>query len=194
MVLDGQNLLEPDGEMLLLESYEILRRELKLYDAGVYEKDFVIAVNKTDLVPDNAVLEKVRDSLLKYGKEVYLISAATGDGIKDFVAGLYRRVSQSHKDALSAGKKEKKAEKTYTVSGEEIERRKISIEKTEEGYIVRNIQLERMVAMTDLENEEALDYLMNRLKRMKVGDRLKSLGIDEGSTVIIGKLVFDLVD
>ena len=51
-----------------------------------------------------------------------------------------------------------------------------------------------MVAMTDLENEEALDHLMHRLKKMKVGDRLKELGIDEGSTVIIGNLVFDLID
>jgi len=29
---------------------------------------------------------------------------------------------------------------------------------------------------------------------MRVGDRLKQMGIDEGSTVIIGNLVFDLVD
>jgi GTP-binding protein len=194
MVLDGQKLLEPDGDKLLRQSYEILRKELKLYDEEVYEKDFIIAVNKTDLIPDNAILEKVRVNLSKNGKDVFLISAATGDGIKDFIAGLYYKVSQSRKDARSLGIKEKKTEKIYTVSGEEMEKRKISIEKTEEGYIVRNKQLERMVAMTDLENEEALDYLMNRLKKMKVGDRLKSLGIDEGSTVIIGKLVFDLVD
>jgi len=194
MVLDGQRLLEPGGDKLLLQSYEILRKELKLYDKEVYGKDFIIAVNKTDLVPDEALLEKVRDGLLKTGRDVFLISAATGDGIKDFVAGLYQGVSQSRKDARPLGKKEKKAEKVYTVSGEEMEKRKISIEKTGEGYIVKNRQLERMVAMTDLENEEALDYLMDRLKKMKVGDRLKSLGIDEGSTVIIGKLVFDLID
>ena len=58
----------------------------------------------------------------------------------------------------------------------------------------QNKKLERMVAMTDLENEEALDYLKYRLEKMKVGDRLKEMGIDEGSTVIIGKLVFELVD
>ena len=39
-----------------------------------------------------------------------------------------------------------------------------------------------------------LDYLKYRLKKMKVGDRLKEMGINEGSTVIIGNLVFDLVD
>ena len=60
--------------------------------------------------------------------------------------------------------------------------------------MVKNRRLERMVAMTDPENREALDYLKYRLKKMRVGDRLKQMGIDEGSTVIIGNLVFDLVD
>ena len=74
------------------------------------------------------------------------------------------------------------------------EDRKIEIIKGHDGYVVKNKRLERMVAMTDLDNREALDYLKYRLKKMRVGDRLKRMGIDEGSTVIIGNLVFDLVD
>ena len=46
--------------------------------------------------------------------------------------------------------------------------------------------------MTDLENEEALEYLKYKLKKMKIGDRLKSMGINEGSTIIIDNLVFEL--
>ena len=33
-----------------------------------------------------------------------------------------------------------------------------------------------------------------KLKKMKIGDRLKKMGIKEGSTVIIGDLVFELID
>jgi hypothetical protein len=29
---------------------------------------------------------------------------------------------------------------------------------------------------------------------MKIGDRLKKMGVNEGATVIIGKLVFELID
>jgi GTP-binding protein len=105
-------------------------------------------------------------------------------------------VKESREAAQAKGAvgKEKKKEKVYTLPGVEIEKRKIIIKETPDGYVVRNSQLERMVAMTDLENEEALDYLMYRFKKMKVGDRLKELGVDEGSTVIIGNLVFDLVE
>jgi Obg family GTPase CgtA-like protein len=43
-----------------------------------------------------------------------------------------------------------------------------------------------------LENEEALGYLKYKLKKMKIGDRLKLMGIKEGSTIIIDNLVFEL--
>ncbi len=36
--------------------------------------------------------------------------------------------------------------------------------------------------------------LKYKLKKMKIGDRLKKMGINEGSVVIIGKLVFELID
>jgi GTP-binding protein len=196
IVLDGQRLIEKDGEKLLIDSYETLRRELKLYSTEVYKKDFVITINKIDLVSDRKILEGVSSKLSKSGKKVLNISAATGEGIREFIEDIYQRVKASREDALSKGKvrEEKKKEKVYTIPGEELEKRKIIIKKTPGGFIVKNRQLERMVAMTDLENEEALDYLMYRFRKMKVGDRLKELGIDEGNTVIIGNLVFELVD
>ncbi len=73
-----------------------------------------------------------------------------------------------------------------------LEDEKIEIIKDSGEYIVKNKKLERMVAMTDLENEEALEYLKYKLKKMKIGDRLKLMGIKEGSTIIIDNLVFEL--
>ena len=70
MVLDGQRLIEPDGEKQILESYDILRDEIKLYDKKVYGKDFVIVINKIDLISDRDILEKVVKKLKKDGKKV----------------------------------------------------------------------------------------------------------------------------
>jgi len=71
---------------------------------------------------------------------------------------------------------------------------RIDVLKEGSEFVIKCKRLERMVAMTDLENEEALDYLKYKLKKMKIGDRLKMMGINEGATVIIGKLVFELID
>ncbi len=109
---------------------------------------------------------------------------------------LYRRVEAIREDPVLADPDagEDKKIRIYEIPKETIEDRKIEIIKGHDGFVVKNRRLERMVAMTDLENREALDYLKYRLKKMGVGDRLKKMGIDEGSTVIIGNLVFDLVD
>ena len=195
MVLDGQRLIEPDGEEQLLESFEILRREIKLYNIEVYKKDFVIIINKADLISDKDILKRVSDSLLKNGK-VIVVSAVTGEGMNSLIADLHVRVKRNRERlaAMDAAQETKKKEKVYTINRKTLENRKIEIEKGLDGFIVKSRQLERMVSMTNLENEEALDYLMLRFKKMKIGDKLKEMGIEEGSTVIIGNLVFELID
>ena len=196
MVLDGQRLIEPDGEVLLIKTYDILRKEIKLYNIKVYKKDFVIIINKADLISDKDILKRVSDRLSSDGKKVIIVSAVTGEGINSLVTDLHVRVKRNRERLLSmdAVQDGKKKEKIYTIAGNTLENRKIKIEKSSNGFIVKSKQLERMVAMTNLENEESLDYLRYRLKKMKIGDRLKELGIDEGSTVIIGNLVFELID
>lgn len=195
MVLDGQKLLEPDGVEELIKTYDVLRKEIRLYNTEVYNKDFVIVINKSDLLEDRELIRKAAKKLRKE-KEVFIISAATGEGLDDLVSGLYRRVEAIREDPVLADPDagEDKKIRIYEIPKETIEDRKIEIIKGHDGFVVKNRRLERMVAMTDLENREALDYLKYRLKKMGVGDRLKKMGIDEGSTVIIGNLVFDLVD
>lgn len=196
MVLDGQKLLEPDGVSELIKTYDVLRKEIRLYNTEVYNKDFVIVINKSDLLPDRELIKEAAEKLEKEKKEVFIISAATGEGLDSLVSGLFRKVEGIREDAglVDPDAGEDKKIRIYEIPKETIEDRKIEIIKGHDGYVVKNRKLERMVAMTDLENREALDYLKHRLKKMRVGDRLKKMGIDEGSTVIIGNLVFDLVD
>ncbi|MCK5566677.1 MAG: Obg family GTPase CgtA, partial [Actinomycetia bacterium] len=166
------------------------------YNTEVYNKDFVIIINKADLIADRGLIEEAVQKLGKEKKEVFIISAATGEGLDELISGLYKRVIENRESIVEAEQDSGEGKKTkiYTIPTEALEDRKIEIIKGRDGYVVKNKRLERMIAMTDLENQEALDYLKYRLKKMKVGDRLKKMGIEEGSTVIIGNLVFDLVD
>ncbi len=108
------------------------------------------------------------------------------------VWSLYQRVKAYREELLeSRDRKMKESQvRVYTIADEN----KINIQKMDGNYIVKNKKLERMVAMTDLENEEALDYLKYRLMKMGTGDRLKKMGVEEGATIIIGNLVFDLLE
>ncbi len=196
LVLDGQRIIDERED--IIETFNVLREEIRLYNMNLYNKDYIVLINKIDLIPDNDKLNKIKKILeRKSGKSVLLISAFTGQGLNEMVWYLYGKLAVYRKEIYESklaksGKPDKV--KVYKLSDKDREWEKFEVEKKNEEYIVKNKKLERLVAMTDLENEEALDYLKYRLDKIGVGDRLKKLGIKEGSTVIIGKLVFLLED
>jgi GTP-binding protein len=197
MILDGSLLLNDVTSNSLLETFKILRNELELYDASLYRKDYIIAINKIDLFKSLEDLEIIAKQLEKRsGKQVFLISAVSGAGIRVVVNRLYEMIEACREEDLfeEGTMKTGAGFRSYTPEKLGLDEEKIELLEKEGEYIVKNKKLERIVAMTDLENEEALSYLKNKLKKMKIGDRLKKMGVVEGSTVIIGKLVFDLVD
>ncbi len=193
IVLDGQKILEQEEDSGIIKTFDVLREEIRLYNNGVYKKDYIVVVNKIDLIPDKSITDKIRKELRKRSrKKVFLVSAITGTGLDDMIWSLYQRV-KAYREELAKSrdrKMEKSRVRVYAVADEN----KINIQKADGNYIVKNKKLERMVAMTDLENEEALEYLKHRLKKMGTGDRLKKMGIEEGATIIIGNLVFDLME
>ena len=196
LVLDGQRIIDQMQD--IVKTFDILREEIKLYNIDIFKKDYVVLINKVDLISDNDKLEGIAKVLEnKSRKDIFLISAVTGKGLDKLVWGLYRRVAayreKLHRDKGRAAKRRREV-KVYGPDKKKPEMGKIEIERNNGEYVVRNKEIERMVAMTDLENEEALDYLKYRLKKIGIADRLKRMGIKEGSTIIIGNLVFSLVE
>ena len=196
IVLDGQRIIDKIQD--IVETFDILREEIRLYNIDVYKKDYVVLINKIDLFPDSGKLDGIRKVIeRKSGKSVFPVSAVTGKGLYKLILDLYKRVTKYRRklkedESRRSGRGEEV--KTYRLDERNLGMEKIGIEKTNREYVVRNKKIERMVAMTDLDNEEALDYLKHRLKKMGIADRLKKMGIEEGSTVIIGNLVFSLIE
>lgn len=194
VVLDGQRIIDESED--IIKTFDILREEIRLYNMDLYKKDYIIVINKIDLIHDKDKLNKIKKELeRRSGKSVLPVSAVTGEGLDEMVRCMHEKLSEYRKEASSieetdSGEPEKV--KIYRLSDKEREWEKFEVEKMNDEYIVKNKKLERLVAMTDLENEEALDYLMDRLNKMGVADRLKKMGVEEGSTVIIGGFAFVL--
>ena len=85
-VLDGAALLDP-GRDLVLE-YELIRRELAAYDAGLAARRELVFLNKVDLLEDRAAFEAVAKQLTLRGCEVLLGSGATGAGVAELVRAM----------------------------------------------------------------------------------------------------------
>lgn len=196
-VLDGQKIVS--NNQLASQDFLELRDELKLYDEELFNKNYMVVVNKIDLIKDLNVLNKIKEDLKEVtDREVVFISAKTGENINDFIKIMAESVKLEKQEYLMQNPKSFKEGslplKTYLLDMEEELENKIEIIPQNGEFIVKSKKLERMILMTDLQNEEAITYLKNKLKKMGIGDKLKKMGIPEGSTVIIGDLVFELVE
>ncbi|MGM0365241.1 MAG: GTPase ObgE [Actinomycetota bacterium] len=189
-VLDMAKIVFGQGDVA--EDFKILKKELGLYGGGLFEKDYMVAVNKVDLVKDKEIINSNREKLKECtDAKILFISAVTGQGLDEMVSLLYRMV-RKQKDKSGEPEAKEGEYRVYDIDTTSAADDKIELKKSGDEYLVKNKKLERMVQMTDLENEEALAYLMQRMDKMHVADRLKKMGVEEDSTVIIGKLVFEL--
>lgn len=177
-VLDALPVDESDP----IANYELIESELRLYSESIWALPRLIALNKIDLI-DDIRLNELERQLLRFEHPVFPISGVTGKGIDRLLAAMAEAV-------------EVPAEETPSVLTP-LERqgdRAWDVEAVGGEFHVLGKRIERMVQMTDLDNDEALHHLHRRLKRIGVIDRLRELGAIEGSTVNIGEFEFDFED
>ncbi len=163
--------------------FEATKRELSLYNPMLGTMPQVIAANKMDL-PESA--ENLRRLEEAYGGkyEIFPVSAATGDGLDKLVYRVADLIDQ-------IPVKEPESIPIPVVHRAEP---RFSVHREEGMFFVRGKEIERHVAMTDMENDEAVERLQWIIKRMGIEDGLKSAGIKEGDTVKIGKFEFEYIE
>lgn len=169
-----------------LEDYAALNRELELYSDRLASLPQIVALNKIDLVSDEATLAPIEASLRQRGVEVLRISAATRHGLD---ALLYRVWTM-----IEAARAETPPEETdvvhITTEAHTSVRDWEAIHDGEGEWSVAGKGLERVVAMTNLENEYAVRRLQRLLERIGVHRKLRELGAKDGDTVRIGSAEF----
>ncbi|OAQ21897.1 GTPase ObgE [Thermosulfurimonas dismutans] len=89
--------LDASGENPLAD-FEIVEKELAHYHPELLRKPRAVALNKIDVIQDRSQLDPLKRELESRGHPVYLISAATGEGIKDLLEGLWRLLTNPELD------------------------------------------------------------------------------------------------
>lgn len=161
-------LIDLSSETTPLVQEKILLDELGKYDATLLERPRLIVGSKTDVMhSDN-------------GFEGSTISAVTGQGISK----LLNEVSQLVKAVDMI-----KVEEPIVIH--KIEPNSIFAKKIgEHDFVVTGKEALRAVAVNDLNNPAALDYVQTRLRKIGVDKVLKRAGAAYGDTVHIGSLNF----
>ena len=181
--------LEPGRDPV--SDFDALETELGQYEGTFGEllgKPRLVALNKIDVPEARELAELVRPELEARGLRVFEISAASHEGLRTLAYALAEAVDADravrplvdrprivlHPRAVDdAG---------FTVSHDPAD---------PDSFVVRGEKPERWVRQTDFENDEAVGYLADRLKRLGVEDELARLGAQPGAAVTIGAVTFD---
>ncbi len=167
-----------------IENYELIENELKLYSEEIFERPRIIALNKIDLVPSEDY-DKLRTRFEKLGRPLFPISAVTGQGLDPLLFQITTLLEEL------ANEPQLPVVMPAMTRDHDLD---WDIEQTEDGYEVLGKRVRRLVAMTDLENPDAVRYLHRRLQRLGVIDKLRELGAQEGDTVFVGEAVFSFTE
>ena len=132
----------------------------------------------------------VRADLEARGLQVFAVSAASGEGLRELTFAM-ADIVQSARAARTQTPTERIIIRPASADGGDD----FSVTETSDGWRVRGEKPERWVRQTDFSNDEAVGFLADRLNRLGVETRLLELGAQEGDAVLIGHpdnaVVFD---
>ncbi len=175
----------PDSDPV--EDFATVNRELALYREELAKRPQLVALNKMDLLPPVEKVDHVEAALRDQGCEVFRISALTGQGVMPLLG----RTAQLLAETAGLVREEILAR----VEAQPRPRRLLQVEEESKGqFKVSGEAIERMIAMTDLDNEDAVRHLHRRLERMGVIRKLRDLGAKDGDRVRIGSADLEFVD
>ena len=88
-------ILDISREEKVIEDYKVLKQELELFNPKLLEKEYLIALNKIDIMPDP---EKIKQLVALFSEEdqkkIYPISAVTGQGVVELLYALWEKLKK----------------------------------------------------------------------------------------------------
>lgn len=165
-----------------VQAFETLREEVREYDESLSARPFIVAGNKIDVPSARSKGEAIKPYFEEKEIPFFLISAATGEGVDVL---LYRLADEVYRTPREMIETEEHVVVPVKESGFEV------VKISEGVFEVRGRAVERMVNMTDMENEEAVIRLQKKLVNLGVEEALKESGAREGDTVVIAGIEFD---
>jgi GTP-binding protein len=172
-------------------NFETIENELSAHDQRLAALPRILALSKADLVTPEAAdaarsewTEGLGDRVL----DVVVTSSATGQGLDDLARAIARQVPEEAE--VAPEEREALAEhRVYRPGAEDSYR----VERGADGvFRVTGRGIERLIERHDIENEEALRYVEERLRGLGVIRALEAKGFEPGNDVEIAGIVFEL--
>ena len=170
-----------------VEDFEKINSELRQYSDRLAGKPQIVVGNKSDLIIDTEVSERFRTYVEEKGYDFYLMSAATGQGVKEVLsaaAGILADLPEEEENYemydFYSDDYEPDYKEIYTYIDEE-----------DGAYVIEGKQLTKIFDSTNFNDMESLRYLYKYIESKGAMAELKELGLQEGDTVRIKDYEFE---
>jgi GTP-binding protein len=185
-------------------NHATIERELAAHDERLARLPRVLALSKADLVTEARAAEAVAEWERRLGADVPVLvtSSATGAGLGELAGELLRAVTPRDSSASTGMRDEELRARTGEGADEELAEhmvfrpaagRGFVVERTgPRSFAVRGRGIERLLQRYDIENEDAMAYLVQRLRRIGVVGALEAEGFQPGDELEVGGVTFEL--
>ena len=190
------HLVDPgEGEEAALAALEVVSAELAAFSPLLAAIPRRVVLTKADLPAAAAVAAALVAGPLP---DATVVAAADGTGCRALldaagaeVLALRGVAVRAAIEAAAAGPAVGAVHRVYRHRG--TREAVPTVERDDDTFIVHDAALEREVAMTEMENEEAVLRLQRRLRGRGVDAALRAAGISAGDDVRIGNMIFEWV-
>ncbi|MBR4211303.1 MAG: GTPase ObgE [Oscillibacter sp.] len=163
--------------------FEAINAELSRYSPALATRPQIIAANKADLLQDAAALEPLRAKAKELGFPLYLISAATHQGVKELLQEIAR--------TLPALPPVTVYEAEYVPPAPEADAEPEIHRRDDGAWVVEGAWLERLMGDINFADYESRMYFDRALRQAGLFERLEALGIGDGDTVSLYGFEFE---
>ncbi|HOV32832.1 MAG TPA: GTPase ObgE [Candidatus Hydrogenedens sp.] len=164
------------GDPVPEKTIEILEHELETYSPMFKEKPRVYVFNKLD-IPENQSSFNKQIKKKEWKVPVFGISAITKKGINTLIDAIYHIVDEARNSEM---------EESEPLETRYVYEAPFKIYKEQSGFRVEGKRIFQALQMTDMENEEAVQYLQKVLSHLGLFRALKRIQAKDGDIIYIG--------
>ncbi len=169
------------------KDFEVVREELKKFNANLVKYPYFVAINKIDLVSEKDLKEKLAKLKKKTKAKVFLISAVAKKGTNELLDEIILQLSKLKRPCLVKPIKEKEYKVFRPAEGIDFS---FQVKRENEYFVLEGKKAMEIVLRTDLDNPYAVEDMYLKLKKLGVLRELTKMGIKEGDKVKVAGKVF----
>jgi GTPase len=168
-------------------NHATVEAELREHSRELAELPRILCLSKADLLPAEEVQSAVAEWTERLGIPMFATSAATGEGLDGLRNAIFEHVPAE--DGRQVAAQQPATHRVYRPGEGDAFR----VERIGPGaFRVEGGRIERLMARHDVDNDEALRYLEERLRAVGVIKALEAAGFEPGDDVEIAGIVFEL--